>query len=306
MQLQSRLPFQNERIPKSVREWYTDRSVTITGGAGFIGSRIAEALVHCGAQVTIIDDFSTGDPLMITGISGDITVVEGSITDRSALARAVHKSSIIFHTAARTSVAASWSDPRDTWHVNVTGTTAVYEAAREYGALVVFSSSAAVYGNHEGLCTETLPTLPTSPYGLSKKIGEELAALYANGFGLTTISLRYFNVYGPRPYRPGVGVVNELWDATKHGRSITVRGDGMQTRDFIFVDDIATANLCAGARAPRGSHSLYNVGTGTARSLKEVLALFDHSASPIRYLPELPGDIRHSRADCTRLAGLIG
>lgn len=243
---------------------------------------------------------------MISHIANRIKVIEGSINDRQALARAVHNSSVLFHAAARTSVPASWSDPADTWHVNVAGSAAIYEAAREYGATVVFSSSASVYGNHEGICTEILPTKPTSPYGLSKKIGEELAALYASGFGLTAISLRYFNVYGPRPYRPGVGVVNELWDAARHGRTITVRGDGLQTRDFVFVDDIAGANLCAGARAPRGVHSIYNVGTGHARSLKEVLALFEHSTQSIRYLPAVPGDIRHSRADCSRLAALIG
>lgn len=261
--------------------------------------------MRCGAHVTIIDDFSSGDPALLSTIHTNIRLIEGSICDRDALEYAMGSASIIFHAAARASVPGSWHDPADTWSVNVAGTYAIYEAARHAHSTVVFSSSAAVYGNHEGRCTESLPARPCSPYGLSKKLGEELGEAYAAWWGVTAVSLRYFNVYGPRPYRPGVGVVNELWNAVQTERPITLRGDGQQTRDFIFVDDVALANLIAGASAPRATHSVYNVGTGTSRSLTQVLTHLTEKPVTVQYCPAAPGDIRYSEADCSRLMALI-
>jgi UDP-glucose 4-epimerase len=284
----------------------------VTGGAGFIGSHLAARLVADGKRVRIFDNFSTGSRSNLAAVAGDIEVIEGDLRDEAAVRRATDGVAVIFHQAADPSVPRSIVDPRTTYDVNVTGTLNVLLAARDAGCRrVVFASSCAVYGNdpvlpkHEGMVAA-----PASPYASSKLAGEELCAVFARAYGLETVALRYFNVFGPRqdPNSPYAAVIPRFLDALRRGESPVVYGDGEQTRDFIPVAGVVEANLRA-AVAQGVAGRVFNVASGRPVSLNELLgklaALLGVEVSAI-YEPERAGDIRHSAADVCTAQTVLG
>lgn len=288
--------------------FYHDKNILVTGGCGFIGSEIAEQLVAHGAHVTILDNLSTGFLKNIASIKDKITLIEGDITDPETCKRAVSGNEIIFHLAAFISVPESIANPTACYKTNINGTLNVLEAARtEHARRVIISSSAAVYGMHEGICTENTPCAPTSPYGYAKLIDELLCEQYTNNYGLETVMLRYFNVYGPRQNPNGsyAAAVAKFTHQMRNNLPITLFGDGKQTRDFVPVERVAYTNLVMGmidkelVNAQR-----FNVGTGKSMSLLELIDLLkkDHPAytGQIIFAPARAGDVMVSAADCSK------
>lgn len=290
-----------------MKAFYNQCNVLVTGGAGFIGSHIAQTLVEYGAYVTILDNFKTGKIENIAAIKQSIALIEGDITQYETCIKATAHQQLIFHCAAETSVPASMQDPLTCHTVNVTGTAHLLEAARHNKVKrFVFSSSSAVYGQQPGLCTETAICNPTSPYGLSKLIGELLCKQYTTNFGLETISLRYFNVFGPRqdPYAPYASVIAHFKATMAANKPITVFGDGLQTRDFIPVEQIMETNLKVGMLpAQIVSGNVLNCATGTSITLLQLIQTlkheFPHFTESITFAPARAGDIKHTSADCS-------
>lgn len=287
------------------------KRVLITGGAGFIGSHLAHALVAQGQTVRVLDNFSTGSRANLAGCAVDI--IEGDVTDWPTVCRAVEGCDLAFHQAALVSPSRSMAYPALNHAVNVTGTFHVFEAARQAGLRrVVYASTAAVYGQRPGLPKrETDPTAPLTPYGAAKVMNETEASVYNQAYGLECIGLRYMNVYGPRqdPESPYSGVLSIFCQAVVRGQGVTILGDGEQTRDFVFVDDVVTALLAMTEGPFSAENSLMNVGCGVAVSLNQVVALLGELVGrpvPVTYAAERPGDIRHSCADITRLVQVTG
>jgi nucleoside-diphosphate-sugar epimerase len=296
-----------------MQSYYKDKQVLVTGGAGFIGSHIVESLVSYGAQVTVLDNLSTGNIENIAHLLDKIMFVHGSITDSRTCLDASRNKSHIFHLAAFISVPQSIENPKLCHEINVTGTFNLLEAAHLNNVQrFVFSSSSAVYGTADGPCSETTPCNPTSPYGFSKLIGEYLCKQYAQNFGLETVCLRYFNVFGQRQNPNGAyaAVVAKFKDLMQHHKPITIFGDGLQTRDFIPVQQVAYTNLLLGMLpAHTVSGELFNVASGTSITLLELLNTLkiefpNYTLAP-NFAPERPGDIRHSTAVCTKLQTLV-
>jgi len=276
----------------------------VTGGAGFIGSHIDDRLVEQGKQVRVLDDLAGAEPRNLTGVLDQIELIDGDIRDVDAVRRALKGVEVVFHQAAIASVQQSIDDPHETLDVNVNGTLHVLEAARDASCRrVVFASSAAVYGDSPELPkTEDMLPKPMSPYAVSKLAGEHLCAVYSQVHGLETVSLRYFNVFGPRqdPSSPYSGVISRFVEAIRKGESPVIYGDGEQTRDFVYVGDVVEANLLA-AEAGGVAGQVYNIGEGIEVSLNELLRTICEVTGTSRvptYLPERTGDIRHSVA-CT-------
>ncbi len=295
-----------------MQEYYRDKKVLITGGCGFIGSHIAHTLTTYGAQVTILDDLSTGNVANIASIEDKVTFIKGSVTNKAICAQAVAGKSHVFHLAAFISVPQSVEQPDVCHAVNVDGTFNMLEAARTAGCTrFVFSSSAAVYGTPDGLCTESTACRPLSPYGFSKLIGEQLCMQYAQTYGLETVMLRYFNVYGERqdPHGHYAAVVAKFADLMKQNKPVTIFGDGLQTRDFIPVAKVVEANLMVAMLPPEQVMARqFNVATGTSITLIELLdelkkAYPNYSKEP-QFAPARAGDIKESRADCSQLQAL--
>ncbi len=297
-----------------MREWQ-GVSVLITGGAGFIGSHLVDKLVQLGAKVRVLDDFSTGKKENIAHLieRGEIELMEGSLTDPKAVKRAVEGVEFVFHQGAIPSVPRSVEDPLTTHQVNATGTLLLLLAARDARVKrVVFASSSSVYGD-----TPTLPKRedmtpnPKSPYALSKLVGEHLCTLFWELYGLETVSLRYFNIFGPRqdPTSQYAAVIPRFITALIQGKPPTIYGDGEQTRDFTFVENCVHANLLA-AKAEGVAGEVFNVGAGRQTSINELFKLIrsligaDH-IDPI-YAPPRPGDVRHSLADIKKAQKLLG
>jgi len=282
-----------------------DKRVVITGGAGFIGSNIAEELSPDN-DITIIDDLSSGRIQNIEHLMKrpNVRFIQGSITDLSLLLKALAGADYIFHLAAIASVPLSIHDPLRTNQVNIGGTLNVLVAARDCQIKkVVFSSSCAVYGDTPSLpAREGMPPAPLSPYAVTKAAGEQYCAVFRHVYGLPTVSLRYFNVYGPRqdPKSEYAAVVPKFITAALSGRQLIIFGDGRQTRDFVFVKDVVSANVSA-AQADAGG--AFNIGSGRQTSVIElanlVLKLTAREMDPI-YHPPQPGEIRHSFADISR------
>lgn len=274
------------------------RRYLVTGGAGFIGSHIVDALVLRGDQVRVLDDFSTGHDKNLVASRLHAEVIHGSILDMDVLVDAVKGCAGIFHLAAVVSVPRSITEPRFVHDVNSTGTLQVLEAARTEGAKVVLSSSAAVYGQPAtSVLTEDTPTKPISPYGVQKLSLEGYAQSYSELFGISIANLRYFNVYGPRqdPTSPYSGVISIFLDRIRSGLPLTIFGDGLQTRDFVYVEDVVRANLLAMGTS-RPSLTL-NVGTGRSSTLNELVeALFEVTGNrvDVNYEATRAGDIRES------------
>ncbi len=279
------------------------KKVLVTGGAGFIGSHIAEALVSRGFFVRILDNLSSGSRENLSHLPPEsFEFIKGDIYDYEIVYEAMRGTSAVFHEAALVSVPASIETPLASVKNNALGTTNILEAARKTGVRkVVFASSAAVYGNPDAeRIPETVPVDPLSPYGLDKFYSEKMAQVYSRHYGISAIGLRYFNVYGERqnPSSPYSGVLSIFLDRIKRKETITIYGDGEQTRDFIYVKDVARANLAAmESSLPYG---VFNVGTGHSVSLNEVISILKESVDDsviVEYKASRPGDIHKSRAD---------
>ena len=286
----------------------------VTGGAGFIGSSIARALIARGDGVRILDNFSTGRRENIADIAERIELLEGDIRDDRMLARATNGVDVVFHEAAIASVPASMAEPLENHAVNATGTMRVLEAARHAGVRrVVYAASSAAYGDDPRLPkVETMPPAPISPYGASKLAGEVAMQVYARAFGLETVCLRYFNVFGPRqdPKSEYAAVIPKFITAALAGKQPRIFGDGQQSRDFCHIDNVVEANFAAAAADARtASGGVFNIGCGEAIDLNRVVALIgDILGLKLQavYEPERAGDIKHSWGDVGAARAALG
>lgn len=296
---------------KHLNSYYASLPVLVTGGCGFIGSHLAQALTTLGARVTIIDDCSSGTLTNIASFRQSIRFVRRTITDPLACLEATQGKKIIFHCAAFTCVPRSFENPSACHHANVDGTFNLLEAARLQGVeRLIFSSSAAVYGNHNGLCSEELPCYPASPYGYSKLMGELYCKQYAQQFGLLTASLRYFNVYGERQDHLSGSVRATFKHRMAHNLPITIFGSGKQTRDFVPVEQVVHANLLVGMQAPEILQGgVYNVASGKSINLLELVQElrneFPAYSGNIEFEGWREGDLLQSQADCSKYNSLI-
>lgn len=284
----------------------------VTGGAGFIGSHIVEALLRRNHQVRILDNFSTGKRENLPADQASLEVLEGDIRESETVVRAVTGVDGVFHEAALISVPRSVEHPGESFEINARGTFNVLEAARRSKVRrVVYASSAAVYGDQTNLpLSETLPLRPLSPYGLDKMYGEQVGALYSSLYGVEGFALRYFNVFGPRQdaKSPYSGVISIFVDSVRSGNPPMIFGDGEQTRDFVYVADVVEANLKAMFAKYEGFR-VCNVACGRQTSLnqlfKELLRLTGRSLTAT-YSPARAGDIRHSLADISLIKRELG
>jgi UDP-glucose 4-epimerase len=284
-------------------------NVLVTGGAGFIGSHSVEALLSAGKTVRVLDNFSAGSRRNLPD-HRNLEVYEGDIRDsrdvRAALAGCTH----VLHLAAQVSVQASFQDPSESCSHNIQGFVNVLAAAMESGVeRMVFASSAAVYGSPKRLpLSEEVAPNPLSPYGLEKFVNEQYATLFREHARLSVLGLRYFNVYGPRqnPASPYAGVISKFLDNMQHDRPLRIFGDGLQSRDFVYVGDVAAANVRALANPLTG---VCNVGTGAQVTLLELIATLSGSLRKtpvVSHEPPMPGDIPHSLACVVRLRESLG
>ena len=273
----------------------------VTGGAGFIGSNLVDALIADGAEVVVLDDLSTG---FVENVDPAVELIEGDVADPAAVAKAVAGCEAVFHLAAHRAVFRSVEHPLDTDRANVGGTLTVLVAARDAGVRrVVTASSSSVYGGAEQMPTaEDAPLLPRSPYAVSKLAGEHYCRVFWELFGLETVALRYFTVYGPRqrPDSMYAAVIPLFIDALRTARPPEVHGDGLQSRDFTFVADAAAANLRAlHAPAERVAGRAFNIAGGRAYTLMELLSVLEDllgTQVPAQHIEPRPGDVRHSCA----------
>lgn len=282
--------------------------VLVTGGAGFIGSHLVEGLVARGAEVVVVDDLSTGKLSNLRCVMDRISFVDGDIRDEHTVRDAMEGAEYVFHQAALPSVARSLEDPVASNDVNVCGTLNVLVAAREHGVKrVIYASSSSVYGDTPELPKdEAMPVNPLSPYATSKLAGESYCIVFARVYGLSTVSLRYFNVYGPRqdPDSPYAAVIPIFVRNTRRSVPLTIFGDGEQTRDFTHVENAVQANIRA-MQAPGVSGEVFNVACGQRTSLNQIvdlLAVLAGRRPAVRHLADRPGDVRHSLASIRHAA----
>ena len=304
-----------------IRQRYSAANVCITGGAGFLGGWLAETLLCLGARVMILDDLSTGDPLLparlIDHHDGRCQFIEGSILDPHALSDALDNAGVVFHLAAQASAPASLEDPARTFDVNVEGTRRVAQAAGNAGAQrLIIASSSAVYGDGSPPMRENAETRPLSPYAASKVADEAIVAAWANSMGLPGMSLRLFNVYGPhqRADGPYAAVVTAFARRVLDGKSPVINGDGSQTRDFVHVRDVIRAFLMAGATDLTPMGEVVNIGSGVETRIDTLAKIMCELAkergvmpAPVgaEHAPERPGDPPHSVADTARCEALL-
>lgn len=286
------------------------RSVLVTGGAGFIGSNLVTALLERGDRVRVLDNFSTGDRRNLD--AAGVEVVEGDIRSYERVHAAVRDVEVVFHQGALPSVPRSVQDPLTTTAVNVEGTLNVLLAARDSGVRrVVNASSSSVYGNGGTLPrTEDQAVDPVSPYAVAKLAAERFCASFTQVYGIETVSLRYFNVFGPRqnPSSEYASVVPRFIRAIARDETITIDGDGGQSRDFTFVANVVTANLLA-AEAPEASGIVANIATGsshTVNDLAETIGRLLGKEVRTAYRPSRAGDVLHSLADVSVAARVLG
>ncbi len=300
---------------------YHQKSVLVTGGAGFIGSNLVDALLKAGAKkVRVLDNLSTGhrSNLIDAERHTNFDFVQGDIRSLKTCEQACKGINMVFHEAALVSVPKSMQDPILNNDINITGTLNMLIAAATAGVeRFVYASSAAVYGaDPEIPKKESMQCHYPSPYALSKGVDEDYAGLWAYnvelGHGMTCIGLRYFNVYGPRqdPKSPYSGVISIFADRVANLQDITIFGDGSQTRDFVFIADVVRANLLAGLYGlETGKSRVYNVGTGKSVTLLELLAVIEGiigTRVSVSHGPERLGDIKHSLADISKIRGELG
>ena len=290
----------------------SSKRALVTGGAGFIGGHLTARLLAEGWQVRVLDNFNSGDEANLRGLSGSLAVLRGDIRDRDACAAACAGVDSVFHMAALASVTGSIADPVGSHEVNLGGTLNMLTAARDAKVRrFVFSSSAAIYGNTEVLPTnENQPYNPQSPYAAHKACGEFYCKNFHALYGLEAVSLRYFNVFGPRQsLNSGYAAVVPLFiQAALANRSPVIFGDGKQTRDFIYVENIVAANLLAATQKDIGGVS-FNVAGGEALSLLQLVShlerIADRPLNPV-FKPERAGEIKHSYADIARANVRLG
>jgi nucleoside-diphosphate-sugar epimerase len=291
------------------------RISVVTGGAGFIGSHLCEKLLERGDRVRIIDNFSSGKASNVSALRGlhpgRLEIFEADIRDRSLVEEIMAGADFVFHQAAVVSVQKSVDDPIETDSVNVGGTVKVLEAARRARVRkVVMASSTAVYGNSEELPKrENMPVQPLSPYAASKYSAEMYGAVFSTLYNLPVVCLRYFNVFGPRqdPASEYAAVVSKFIDRLLAGQPPVIRGDGEQTRDFVFVTDVVRANLLA-AEGPASGVSL-NIASGERYSLNSLVLILNEllggGTEPV-YAPARLGEVRHSQADVSSALAILG
>ncbi len=286
----------------------------VTGGAGFIGSHLAERLLRDGHRVRVLDNFSTGTPENLAFAAGDsrFELVEGDITDLATARRAAGGAAVVFHQAAMRSVPRSVDDPLGANANNVTGTLHILIAAREAGVRrVVYASSSSIYGDRPELPKrEDQPSAPISPYAASKLAGELYCSVWTRLYGVETVGLRYFNVFGPRqdPASQYAAVIPRFITWALSGEPLEVHGDGAQSRDFTYIDNVVEANLLA-ANAPGVAGEMFNVGCGGRVSLLEIIGVLERILGRRlgrRHTARRPGDVLHTQADIAKAKRLLG
>jgi nucleoside-diphosphate-sugar epimerase len=287
--------------------------VLVTGGAGFIGSNLAEELIRQGAKVVVIDNFVTGFRDNLDEIKGDFDFVEGDLNDDDALKKAIENVEIIFHQAALPSVPRSIENPKETHNACVNATFNLLVKARENGVKrVIYAASSSAYGNQEVLPkVETMSPEPLSPYAAAKLMGEYYCKVFANVYGLETFSLRYFNVFGPRqnPSSMYSGVISRFVDALMKNETPVIYGDGETSRDFTYIANVVDANIKA-AQTTKGIGEVINVANGDRVTLNELLEVLKEITGKTEvkadFQDERKGDVKHSQADNTRAKEWLG
>jgi len=285
----------------------------VTGGAGFIGSHLVEALTGLGRRVRVLDDFSTGNPANLKGLKGDLEVATGSITDAALVREAVAGCEVVYHLAALPSVARSVEEPLASHEACATGTVTVLDAARKAKVRrVVYAASSSAYGDIEGAVRrESEPVSPMSPYAAAKLAGEMYCRCFSTVYKLETVRTRFFNIFGPRqdPRSPYSGVIALFIAAMSADKAPTIHGDGLQSRDFTYVANAVQALLKAAAAPPRASGEVYNVGTGHSISVLDLVAalnkLLGKKLTAV-HAPTRAGDVRFSKADISRTRRDLG
>jgi UDP-glucose 4-epimerase len=288
------------------------KTYLVTGGAGFIGSHIATSLIERGERVRILDNFNTGKHANIRHLEPRVELIEGDLTDRAAVERAVQGAEVVFHQAALASVPRSVAQPLDTNAACVTGTLNVLDAARQAGVRrVVYAASSSAYGDQPvPVKSEQLMPAPISPYAAAKLAGEFYCQAFTATYGLETVALRYFNVFGPRqdPQGAYAAVIPKFIVEMLAGRQPTIFGDGKQSRDFVFVGDVVRANLLA-AESAKAIGKTINIASGRQYSLLEVVSAINRvlgtNIQPVLAPPRI-GDVRDSLADISRAKELLG
>ncbi len=283
----------------------------VTGGAGFIGSHLVEALVARGKRVRVLDNLATGRLENLSAVKDSVEFVQGDLRDRAVVSRAMQGVEVVFHHAALASVPLSVEDPLTTHDVNATGTLNVLLAARDADVRrVVYASSSSVYGDDPQLPKrEEMEPNPCSPYAVSKLAGEHLCRAFWPVYGLSTVSLRYFNVFGLRQDSdsPYAAVISKFVECLNAGEPLPVYGDGKQTRDFISVSSVVEVNMQAAAREGIDG-KVFNVGSGKPVSLLDLISLLGEVSGReprIRFLPERMGDVRESWADIEKARRML-
>ena len=281
----------------------------VTGGAGFIGSHLAAELLARGHHVRVVDNLATG---MITKVPAGAEFIEGDLTDAATAAEAVRGCEVVLHQAALPSVPLSIAKPRQSHDANINATFNILIAARDAGVRrVVYAASSSAYGDSAVLPKgEGMPANPQSPYALQKNVGETYCRLFTELYGLETVSIRYFNVFGPRqhPSSPYSGVLSLFIKAALAGEASVIYGDGEQTRDFTYIDNVVDGVLRA-IEAPDAVGEVINVATGGRISLNQAWAVLAGIVGPLpapTYGPARPGDVRDSQADIAKAERLLG
>lgn len=285
---------------KDPKNDYFKSAVLITGGAGFVGSHLAEKLISLGASVRVVDDFSSGREENLSGIKGSVRVVKGDVRDRDIIEPAVDGCSTVFHLAAIPSVDISMNDPEGTHDVNLSASLQLFKVCGEFGVKnVVFASSSAVYGVPERLpIAEEHPVRPISHYGIQKLACEHYGFVFSQEFGYRFVALRFFNIYGPRqnPKGPYAAVIPMFAQALLEDRAPVIFGDGLQTRDFVYVSDAVDALLLAGASRTSGFFNIASGNSSNVIELADLLRQIIGGPEPV-HTSERSGDIKHSWAD---------
>ena len=284
----------------------------VTGGAGFIGSNIVDALLHRGEYVRVLDNFSTGKPQNLVGLDGKIEFIEGDIRDLDRVREAVKGMDYVFHQAALPSIPRSISDPITTNEVNLTGTLNVLVASRDAKVKrVIYAASSSAYGDNPTLPKrEDMPARPISPYGISKYAGEQYCQIFTEIYVLETVCLRYFNIFGPKqdPHSPYSGVISIFIKAYLCGVPPKIYGDGEQSRDFTFVANAVRANLLA-CDVEGAAGQVFNIACGQRTTINELACLIrellESDIEPV-HVAQRPGEILHSLADISKAQTVLG
>jgi UDP-glucose 4-epimerase len=283
----------------------------VTGGAGFIGSHLVEGLLVRGYQVRVLDNFATGRRENLARMLDQIDLLEGDVRNLTTVHTAMRKVDVVFHEAALPSVSRSVANPLESNEVNITGTLNVLVAARDAGVKrVVYAASSSAYGNTQVLPkVETMPADPLSPYAISKLAGEMYMRAFAQLYGISTVSLRYFNVFGPRqdPNTQYAGVIAKFVTCALQAKPYPVYGDGEQSRDFTYIENAVQANVLAGETPVEGAPVL-NIAFGARATLNQLIAILNELTGqnlPAQYGAERAGDVRHSHADIARARDLL-